>query len=139
MVQCACILYANVGDAAGGGGAGDMHVSQYAASQSDFQLRQYAQDQHLHQQSQQQSQQQQQGGRQLEHGHRSVREKRTEAALNDSAKRLYEAPGWRSTQGGWAADFGPPHTHALYTGTSALYEALTCDAAVLYLGHNLQN
>lgn len=50
---------------------------------------------------------------------RTIHEKRIEDKLNESAKRMYEAPGWRSAQGGWAADFGPPHTHALREGESA--------------------
>eukprot|EP01038_Epipyxis_sp_PR26KG_P011532 gene11532-15447_t len=33
----------------------------------------------------------------------------------DEVKNMY-AIGWKSTKGGWVADFGAPHTHALYVG-----------------------
>jgi len=60
----------------------------------------------------------------LPYGHRSIGEKRQEQALNDTAKRMYAAPGWSSTKGGWVADFGPPHTHTLYTGPEVNYASL---------------
>lgn len=34
-----------------------------------------------------------------------------------ATKALYEGQsGWKATKGGWVADFGPAHTHPLYTG-----------------------
>jgi hypothetical protein len=56
-------------------------------------------------------------------GFRSLKEKIQEAQLDEEAKKLY-LPGWKSTKGGWVADFGPAHTRALYTGPEAYYPFL---------------
>ena len=52
---------------------------------------------------------------------RSLHDKRVEQKMNDSAKSLYSAPGWKSAKGGWVADFGAEHTHAFYTGPELDY------------------
>lgn len=91
-----------------------VHISSFATAQDETNL--FARRQH-------QRQQQQTAVVDAMYGHRTVQERRTEQHLNETAKRLYEAPGWRSAQGGWAADFGPPHTHALYTGPEVSYSS----------------
>ena len=106
-----------------GTGAGDLHVSNYATSQADFHLRHLAQQSQRHQQDKSVSEN--------DFGHRNMQDKRAEQKLNEGAKRLYEAPGWRSAQGGWVADFGPPHTHALYTGPEVNYASLVQDRAAV--------
>jgi hypothetical protein len=63
-----------------------------------------------------------QGGLDGSYGHRTVQDKRVEARLDDAAKRQYEVAAWRSGTGGWAADFGPPHTHSLYSGPEVDYQ-----------------
>ncbi len=35
--------------------------------------------------------------------------------MDEVSKTLYSS-GWKSKRGGWVADFGPSHTHSLYTG-----------------------
>ncbi|KAJ1382041.1 hypothetical protein B484DRAFT_411566, partial [Ochromonadaceae sp. CCMP2298] len=49
-------------------------------------------------------------------GYRPEGQKRAERVSEQDARRVYASPGWKSSQGGWVADFGPPHTHTLYTG-----------------------
>ncbi|KAJ1439645.1 hypothetical protein B484DRAFT_443895 [Ochromonadaceae sp. CCMP2298] len=39
------------------------------------------------------------------------------------------APGWKSSKGGWVADFGAPHTHALYTGSEVNYATMKAGRA----------
>jgi hypothetical protein len=56
-----------------------------------------------------------------DYGWRSVHDKRVEQKMNDRAKSLYSAPGWKSAKGGWVADFGAEHTHAFYTGPELDY------------------
>ena len=38
-----------------------------------------------------------------------------EKQLEEEGRKVYQAPA-RQTRGGWVADFGPAHTHRLYTG-----------------------
>jgi hypothetical protein len=54
----------------------------------------------------------QQTGNKLSFGHKTVRERESAQTLQRDARSLY-AQGWRSSKGGWVADFGLPHTHAL--------------------------
>jgi len=55
------------------------------------------------------------------YGWKSQHERRVEQKMNDHAKSLYSAPGWKSAKGGWVADFGAEHTHAFYTGPELDY------------------
>ena len=56
-----------------------------------------------------------------DYGWRSQHDRRVEQKMNDHAKSLYAAPGWKSAKGGWVADFGAEHTHAFYTGPELDY------------------
>jgi len=48
--------------------------------------------------------------------YQTVKERQEEQT--NPAHRL--SPGWHSSSGGWVAEFGAPHTHALYTGRDVL-------------------
>jgi hypothetical protein len=45
-------------------------------------------------------------------GHRTTRDRECEQSMRRDARSLY-SQGWRSSKGGWVADFGLPHTHTL--------------------------
>ena len=49
-------------------------------------------------------------------GVKTVHDRRVEGLVQERAKELYQAEGWRTRRGGWVADFGPKHTHAWNMG-----------------------
>ena len=49
-------------------------------------------------------------------GHRTVAQREKIAATAAQTKKIF-AEGWTQRKGGWAADFGAPHTHLLGTGS----------------------